>query len=311
MKFQMWRRVLLAVGLGLLVPAAFVACGDDDGSDSDLGDGGELTVVASTTIVADWVKNVGGERVSVSSIVPVNTDVHSYVVLPSDVRRIGEADAVFLIGESLESGFESEVRENANGPVIELAEGLALRPFAESHTEDVHEHEDEGHSDEDGHDHGEFDPHIFMDIDLTIGAVENIRDALVELDADGADTYNANAETYIAGLRELDEEISEMLSDLPEERRYLVTFHDGYGYFAERYGLDEQPAASRVAELVSEIRAHNVEFIFAEPQFNAQILEQIANDTGAQVRRIPSDALSHEVPDYFSLMRAIASGIAN
>lgn len=478
------RRGILLAAAALLLPVAAAACGDDDNENGN-GDGG-LTVVASTTIVADWVKNVGGEHVSVSSIVPANTDVHSYVIVPSDIRRIGEADIVFMIGEHLESGFEGEITSNANGPIVELAEGLSLLPFPETHAhddhddhdhdhdsagvdtwhacvhfeddpevhaagdssgegatlvglhtlfevqladgegyvsyefpeartyavfassdveitltdssgevvtpaadshdiedcdaigkwvayeipaegtyslfiedaeggavqlvvetaivedhegddhdehgDDDHDHEEDGHDhDEDdehshdddhsGHVHGEFDPHIFMDIDLTIAAVERIRDSLIELDADNADDYRANTETYVAQLRELDEELRAMLSELPENRRYLVTFHDAYGYFAARYGLellgfvvenpDEQPSASRIAELVDEIRDRDVEFIYAEPQFNAQVLEQIANDTGAQVRRIPSDALSDEVPDYISLMRAVAEGIAN
>lgn len=462
----------------LLLPLAVAACGDN-GDNNENGDSGGLTVLASTTIVADWVANVGGEHVSVSSVVPKNTDVHSYVVVPSDIRRIGEADLVFMIGEHLESGFEGEITSNASGPIVELAEGLELLPFpetgvhdhddehddgeelvdaahtcvhfdeepeshtagttagggpmlegthrlfevelagddgyvqyefaeartyavlagsdvevtladesgsnvphlAESHdvegceaigkwaafevpaagTYDLHiegvtdgrvlmlvepasgEHGDEDHEEDDdhghddgdehdeddhadegddhGHDHGEFDPHIFMDLDLTIAAVERIRDSLIELDGDNTDDYRANADAYVAQLRELDDELRGMLSELPENRRYLVTFHDAYGYFAARYGLEligfvvenpeEQPAASRIAELVDEIQEHGIEYIFAEPQFNAQVLEQIANDTGAEVRRIPSDALSDEVPDYVSLMRAIAAGIAN
>ena len=503
MNMRSVRRGMLLAAAALVLPVAVAACGDDD--DENGSEGGGLTVVASTTIVADWVKNVGGGHVSVSSIVPMNTDVHSYIIVPSDIRRIGEADIVFMIGEHLESGFEGEITSNASGPIVELAEGLSLLPFPETHAHDDHDdegdhdhdaHDDEGHEDDhhdedgpsvdtfhacvhfdddaeshnaggsagegatlegvhtlfevqlaggegyvqyefaeartyavfassdveitltdssgstvphvadshdvddcdaigkwvayeipaagtyelfiegaendevllvvetatghghdhedgddhehdedddhdhedDGHDHdeddehshedddhghahGEFDPHIFMDIDLTIAAVERIRDSLIELDADNADDYRANTEAYVAQLRELDDEIRDMLSELPENRRYLVTFHDAYGYFAARYGLellgfvvenpDEQPSASRIAELVDEIRARDVEFIYAEPQFNAQVLEQIANDTGAQVRRIPSDALSDEVPDYISLMRAVAEGIAN
>lgn len=322
---ELLRRAALLSAAALLLPLAVAACGDEGDDDSNgNGNAGGLTVLASTTIVADWVANVGREHVSVSSIVPMNTDVHSYVVVPSDIRRIGDADVVFMIGEHLESGFEGEVTSNAQGPIVELAEGLELLPFPEM-DEDDHDHEDDehGHDDEDehGHVHGEFDPHIFMDIDLTIAAVERIRDSLIELDGDNADDYRANTDAYVAELRELDDEIREMLSELPENRRFLVTFHDAYGYLAARYGLEligfvvenpeEQPAASRIAELVDEIREHGIEYIFAEPQFNAQVLEQIANDSGAEVRRIPSDALSDEVPDYVSLMRAIAAGIAN
>ena len=159
-----------------------------------------------------------------------------------------------------------------------------------------------------------------MDIDLTIEAVEAIRDELSHLDPDGADYYRERAEAYIEELRELDNEIREQLAGLPEERRYLVTFHDAYGYFAARYGLtilgfvvegpEEQPSASAITELVESIEELGIPYIFSEPQFSARVIEQIARDTGTTVRTIPSGALAEEYPTYVEFLRAIANGIA-
>jgi zinc/manganese transport system substrate-binding protein len=338
----------IALVLGLLV-----ACGNDD--EGDDGRNGPLQVLGSTSIVADWVEQVGGEHVEVDSIVPWGTDVHAFVAAPGDIRKIGDADLIFIVGEHLESGFEGEIQANANGRIVVLTEGMTLDPFPDSHEhednhghardddddhghdddghfhddDDEHGHDDNGHAhdnddehghDDNGHAHGEFDPHIWMSPDLVIQAVERIRDTLVEMDPDNADDYRARAETYTRQIREMDEEIAGLLAGLPENRRYVVTFHDAYGYFAARYGLtlvgfvvenpEAQPSAARYARLVDEIRERNIPYIFKEPQFDARVIEQLARDTGAQVRAIPSDALSDDVPDYLSLLRAIASGIA-
>lgn len=307
----MRRVVISAMQAALLCTLLLItACGDDD--DDDVPDG-TLEVVASTSIVADWVANVGGDLVTVTSLVPRATDTHSYVLVPSDIQRVASADVVFMIGESLESSFEDAVAANADGPVVELSDGLDLQPFPTGLAhEDEHgggDHDDEG-----------LDPHIFLDPELAIAAVERIRDTLTERDPTNGAAYASNAATYAGTLRQVDAEVAAQLANLPENRRYLVTFHDAYGYFAARYDLtllgfvvespDEQPAASSIAELIDAIREHDVEYLFTEPQFDSRVIDQLADDTGVEVREIPSDALSDEYPDYVSFLRAIADGIA-
>ena len=375
----------------LLVGAAFVAiaCGDDDGDGE--GEGAALSVVASTTIVEDLVEQVGGDRVSVESIVPSGADPHTFTLSPSDIRKTAEADLVVIVGADL-AAMEDDLERSTEGAVLELTHDMDLRPFPEglAHAEDDHEDDDHGeeegeghdededddhgdeegeghdededddhgeeegeghdededddhgdeegddhgdeedddhgdeegddHGDEGGHAHGAFDPHFWMDIDFAIVAVEAIRDELTRLDPDGADHYRERAEAYIAELREVDAEIRELLAGLPEERRYLVTFHDAYGYFADRYGLtilgfvvegpEEEPSASAITELVESINELGIPFIFTEPQFSARVIEQIARDTGATVRTIPSGGLAEEYPTYVEFLRAIARGIA-
>ena len=382
---------------GLLAGVALiaVACGDDEEGDSG-DDATTLSVVASTTIVEDLVKQVGGDRVTVESIVPTGADPHTFTLSPSDIRKTAEADLLVIVGAGL-AAMEEDLEGSTEGAVLELTHDMDLRPFPEglAHAEDDHgeddhgdededdhgdedeghdededeghdededeghdededeghdEDEDEGHDededhgdededdhgdeegddhgneegddhgDEGGHGHGAFDPHFWMDIDFTIQAVEEIRDELTRLDPDGADYYRERASEYIAELRELDGEIREQLAGLPEERRYLVTFHDAYGYFADRYGLtilgfvvegpEEEPSASTITELVEHITELGIPFIFTEPQFSARVIEQIARDTGATVRTIPSGGLAEEYPTYVEFLRAIANGIA-
>ncbi len=393
-----WPLLLIVALAGLAV-----GCGNND--DADVREPGEpIRALASTTIIADWIEQVGGEHVEVDSIVPMNTDVHAFVTAPGDIRKIGDADVIFIVGEYLESGFEGEIRANASGEIVVLSEGMTLDRFPDTHTHDHdhshdddhghddddhghshdddhahddddhghshdddhghddddhghshdddhahddddhghghdddhahddddhghghdddrrHDDDDHGHGHDDGHVHGELDPHVWMNPDLAIQAVERIRDTLSEMDPENAEVFAERAEDYIQQIREMDAEIAEMLSGLPANQRYIVTFHDAYGYFAARYGLtllgfvvenpEAQPSAARYAQLVEDIREHDVRYIFKEPQFDARVIEQLARDTGAEVRSVPSDALSDEVPDYLSLMRTIASGIA-
>ena len=370
---------------GLLAGVALiaVACGDDEDGDSGDDDSG-LSVIASTTIVEDLVKQVGGDRVTVESIVPSGADAHTFTISPSDIRKTSEADLLVIVGAQL-GAIEEDLERSAEGAVLELTHGMDLRPFPEglAHAEDDHdeeegedhgdEDEDEGedhgdeeeeeegedhgeeeeeegedhgdedeeeegedhgdedeeegedHGDEDeeeghGDEHGAFDPHFWMDVGFTIEAVEAIRDELTRLDPDGADHYRERAAAYIAELREVDTEIRELLAGLPEERRYLVTFHDAYGYFADRYGLtilgflvegpEEEPSASAITELVESITELGIPFVFTEPQFSARVIEQIASDTGASIRTIPSGGLAEEYPTYVEFLRAIANGIA-
>ena len=399
---------LVLAGLLAGVALAIVACGDDEESSSS--DDAPLSVVASTTIVEDLVKQVGGDRVAVESIVPSGADPHTFTLSPSDIRKTAEADLLVIVGAGL-AAMEEDLEHSAEGAVLELTHDMDLRPFPEglAHAEDDHDDdhdeghdEDEGedhadedeeegedhhgdedededhgdeeegddhgdedededhgdeeegddhgdeegddhgdeegddhgdeegddhgdeegddHGDEGGHGHGAFDPHFWMDIDFVIQAVEEIRDELTRLDPDGADHYRDRAAAYIEELRDVDEEIRELLADLPEERRYLVTFHDAYGYFADRYGLtilgflvegpEEEPSASAITELVEHITELGIPFIFTEPQFSARVIEQIARDTGATVRTIPSGGLAEEYPTYVEFLRAIANGIA-
>ncbi len=318
---QLWERLLgflhlkgirIALG-GLLAGLALtaVACGGGEDGGSG-GDDRALAVVASMTVIEDLVANVGGDRVEVTSIVPSGADAHTFAISPTDIRKVAEADLLVIAGAAL-GAIEEDLAREAKGSVLVLTEGMDLRPFPEGLA-----HADEEEEEEEGH--GVFDPHFWMDVDLSIEAVEAIRDELSRLDPDGADGYRERAESYIAELREVDEEIREMLSALPEERRYLVTFHDAYGYFADRYGLtilgflvegaDEEPGAKAITELVESITELGIPFVYTEPQFSARVIDQLANDTGASIRTIPSGGLSEEYPTYVEFLRGIARGIA-
>ncbi|GAB4324135.1 MAG: metal ABC transporter substrate-binding protein [Dehalococcoidia bacterium] len=297
-----------------LITLAVIAAACGGGADED---DSRLDVVASTTILAHFVEQVGGDEVTVQALVPAGADAHTFSLTPGAVRDIARADLVVIAGSGL-GAVEDDMMRNARGRVLVLTEGMPLKPFPPGL---VHgDGNDPGDTDDDDHDHGAVDPHFWMDIDLVATAVEAIRDALVALDPERADIYTGNAAAFAADLEALDAEIREMLAGLPEQRRYLVTFHDAYGYFADRYGLtilgfvvegpEEEPSAATIAALVREMRERDIGYVFTEPQFSSRVVEQLARDTGAVVRTIPSGSLSDEYPTYREFMLAIARGIA-
>jgi len=341
MRKPYFRRLAVALS-GLLIGLALITsgCGDNN-QESEGGNGGPLTIVASTTIVEDLVHQVGGQRIKLSSIVPWNADPHTFALTPSDIRKASEADLLVLVGARL-SSLEEDIAQFAEGDVLHLTDNMDLQPFSsalthaedeyhrEEHAEDEHhreehaedEHHREEHAEDEHHheEHGSLDPHFWMDIDLTIEAVESIRDKLSLLDPDGANIYQERAALFIAELREVDLEIQEMLSALPKERRYLVTFHNAFGYFANRYGLEvlgfvvhgpeDQPSATTIAELVENIDNLGITLIFKEPQLSSHVIEQIAQDTGTSIRTLPSGGLNEDHSTYVDFLRAIAHAIS-
>ncbi len=289
-------RILLP--LAILGSLAAASCGGNDA------DSHEPTILAGNSIVADWVANIAGDRMTVDTIVPQGANPHTYQLSPSAIRKIASADVLFLIGSGLEQSFEDVITENATGSVIRLSEGLDLAPL-----------EAEG-SDESG----QPDPHIWMNPDLAIAAVGRIATELRTIDPDGAATYTANAATYTEALRTMDMEVAAKLAPLTPQQRLLVTFHDAYGYFAARYDLtilgfvvenpDEEPSASRIADLVDEIRARGAVAIYKEPQYSARVVDQVANEAGIPIRTLPSDTLTDDWPTYIEMMHAMADSIA-
>lgn len=345
------RRALSRSVVVLLVFALAVGCG---GAGDDSGETGEesVQVTATISVVRDLVEEVGGERVEVATLVQPGVDVHTFQPTPSDVQKISESRVVFQNGLGLEEWLDDLVR-NAGGDVtvVELSEGL--EPIeGEEHGHEEHGHEEhgseeheneaheehagedthgsaeEGHEDEGAHDehaeeeagehaheHEGGNPHLWLDVANAGHYVERIRDALVEADPEGAETYEANAEEYLAELEELDGYIREQARTVPEENRKLVTFHDAFPYFAEAYGFeqvgvilqnpDAEPSSREVAEIVRTVEEEDVPAIFTEPQFNQGLSDTISQEAGVEVYELYSDALVND-PDansYEAMMR--------
>ena len=276
------RRRWLALGAMLLAAFVAVACGSDAGEQED----GRLRVVTSLELLADLVRQVGGDRVEVNSLLPSGADPHTYELTPRRVADIAGADLLFANGLGLEGNVLDVIDENAGGPVVELAEGL---------------------------DTLNDNPHLWLDARNAMRYVETIRDALIEQDAAGRAQYESNTDAYLEELGSLDRDLEAALQAIPPERRKLVTFHDAFPYLARRYGLEvvavavpspgQEPSARDVAELTETLRSEGVPAVFKEPQFNARVLELAAAETGVRVLDLLSDAYAEDVDSYLDLMR--------
>ena len=346
-------RTLMILGLVAILVAGCGGTGDEGGADA--GSGEKVQVAATLPFVGDMVREVGGDRVEVSTIISPGDEVHTFQPSPSDAQKVSEAQVVFENGLGLEQWLDDLVESAGNGDatVVELSQGLKPIEGGEQHgdheegssehgqenhqegsTHEEHEHggTHEEHGEEgsqehagEGHSHAEGNPHFWLSVPNAQHYVENARDALVEADPEGAERYQANAEDYLAELEELDGYIREQVETIPEENRKLVTFHDGFPYFAEEYGFElvgvilQNPnaeASSReVADLTREVQEQNVPAIFTEPQFNSGLADTIAQETGVEVHPLyatfvqKGGIVEQDIDSYEEMMRANADNM--
>jgi zinc/manganese transport system substrate-binding protein/manganese/iron transport system substrate-binding protein len=269
-------------------------------------------LVASTTQIADLARNVAGDRAVVRCILAPGADPHTYQPTPRDVQALQGVRLAVWNGLGLDDTAAELVAEQGLPDLTTIVLSDGVQPLAGG----ADEHEDEEadqHADEHGHAEAAGNPHLWLDPIYAIRYVEAIRDALIEVDPAHADTYRANAAASIGEIEALDAWAKGEIARIPAERRKLVTFHDAFPYFAAHYELElvgvvlkspgREPSAQEVAELVSEMRRQQVPAVYAEPQFNARILELAARDAGVQVRRLYSDAFDDQVKTYLDLMR--------
>jgi ABC-type Zn uptake system ZnuABC Zn-binding protein ZnuA len=278
--FQM-KTIFNSIIKGLTITFLFLtACGPVPQSSDD-----SVKVLASTTFLADIAQNVAGDRLKVESLLPFGADPHAYQAAPSDVAKIAESDLLILNGVEYEHFIES-LLENAGGERIVVEGTTGLEPH---HME---EHADEAESSEE---HEAGDPHMWLDPNLVITYVENIRNGLMDVDPQGLEVYAANADAYIEELKRLDILIREEVGTVPVERRLLVTNHEAMGYFAERYDFtvigavipslssDAGTSAKRMAGLVDVIKSSGAPAIFLGELENPDLADQIAEETGVKV----------------------------
>ncbi len=279
-----------------------------------------LKVVASFTVIADFAKNVGGNRITLTTIVGPNGDAHVYEPKPADAVAMAKADVVLVNGLHFEGFLRRLVEASATGAqIVELTKGVKTVEFKPEFAEAEEDHAADAEADhaEHGHDHGVIDPHAFQSVANAKIYVKNIADAFCVADAAGCDDYKANAAAYTRKLDALDGDVRAAIGAIPAQKRVAITSHDAFGYFEHEYGLtflapqgistDSEPSAADVARLVAQIRQDKAAAIFVENITNPRLIEQIAAETGIKVGgALYSDALSG--PDgpastYIDMMR--------
>ena len=294
MKFRL---ILIVLGVSLSVLCL-------SGCDASPTDGpGKLNVVTTTTILGNVIDVIGGDQINLTVLLPVDADPHSFQPTPRDLAVVADADVVFINGLGLEE-FLEDVIENAveNAQVIVISKGVESISVEE----------------EDDHDHGEANPHVWMAPNNVIVWAENIAETLSKLDPENDETYTANAQAYIQELEALDAWIIEQVAGLPEENRKMVTDHDTFAYFINRYGFElvgtinpgystlAEPSAQDIAALEDQITALGVPVVFVGKSVNPNLAERIAEDTGVELVFLYTGSLSGEdgpAPTYLEMMR--------
>ncbi len=251
-----------------------------------------LQVVASFSILADLVRQVGGAHVTVTSLVGAEGDAHVYQPTPADAQALRSSDLVFVNGLGFEGWMDRLVQaSDYRGNIVVASAGVTPRRFDASAAHATHAHP------------GTLDPHAWQSVPNVERYVANIAAALCRADPANAGAYRANANAYTAKLRALHAQILRRLQALPPQRRTIVTSHDAFGYFAATYGLrfeapqgvstDAEASAHDVAALIAQIRREGAAALFVEDITDPRLLQQIARETGIRIGgTLYSDALS-------------------
>lgn len=275
-----------------------------------------LNVVASFSIIGDFAKQVGGDRIALTTIVGPDGDAHAYEAKPQDAAALAKADVILANGAHFE-GFLPRLLESsgAKAPVTELTKGVDLLKSPEEHED---HHEEAGHDEaHEGHDHGPLDPHAFQSAANAKVYVANIAEVFCAADAAGCDTYKANAARYSGELSALDAELKQEAAAVPEGRRTVISSHDAFRYFEAAYGIrllaaegittEAEPSAAGIAKLIDQAREGKASAIFVENITDPRLAEQIGRETGlAMGGTLYSDALTAPdgpAPTYVQMMR--------
>ncbi|HEY6631091.1 MAG TPA: zinc ABC transporter substrate-binding protein AztC [Rhizobiaceae bacterium] len=270
-----------------------------------------LKVVASFSIIGDFARNVGGDRIALTTLVGPDGDAHVYEPKPADAAAVMAADVVLVNGLHFEGFLQRLVdASGTRAAVIELTDGV--EPLAT--TQEAHAHEAGA---EEGHAHDAVDPHAFQSVANARIYVKNIADAFCAADAAGCDAYRANADAYAGELDALEAEVKDAVAAIPAEKRTIITSHDAFGYFQHEYGItflapegistEAEASAADVAKLIRQVRQDKASAIFVENITNKRLIEQIASETGLKIGgTLYSDALSDAdgpAATYIDMMR--------
>jgi|RhiMetdeSRZDD1v2_1073273.scaffolds.fasta_scaffold349615_2 ABC-type Zn uptake system ZnuABC Zn-binding protein ZnuA len=282
----------------LLAVSCAASCGGDGGAESS---DGKIKVVTSLPLFADFVRNIGGDRVEVTSILPLGADPHTFEPSPRDVEPITKADIAFANGLDLEPALIGVLEANLSGgaKLVKLGEQVKAAPPYSDFDPAI----------------ADTDPHLWMDYRLGTKYGNIIMTELNFLDVPGAASYKENYERYLEEIMQLGTYFREKTTPIAPEKRKLVTAHEAFDWFARSIGFEavgavaespgKEPSPNEVAELTASIEEQKIPAVFSEPQAGEEnrILKQAAKDAGVQVCTLYSDSLDDNVSSYIKMMQ--------
>jgi zinc/manganese transport system substrate-binding protein len=254
-----------------------------------------LNVVASFSILADFVRNVGGDRINLTTLVGADSDVHVYTPAPADAKRVAEAKLVIVNGLGLEGWLPRLVQSSGSkATVVTASAGIAPLKLGAA-----------------------TDPHAWQSVPNARIYVADIANALAAAGPDGADFFRAKAKAYLDKLEALDREVREAIAKIPPDRRKVISTHDAFGYFSAEYGIqfiaplgvstETEPSARDIAAIIGQIKAQKIPAVFLENISDDRLIRRIAAETGSKVGgTLISDGLTGEkgaAPTYIDMVR--------
>ena len=291
-RFQAWLILLALVVSAMLSPAR----AQD-----------RLNVVTSFSILGDFVRNVGGDRVSVTTLVGPDGDVHVYAPAPADAKTIADAKLLVINGFGLEGWLPRLLQASGSkASIVTATQGIAPLKLG-----------------------SDADPHAWQSVANAKIYVANIRDALAAADPADAEAFKANAENYLTKLDGLDREVRQAIAQIPPGRRKVISTHDAFGYFAAGYGIEfiaplgvsteSEVSARDIAKIITQVKKSGIPAVFLENISDDRLMRRISAETGAKVGgTLYSDALTDEkgvAPTYIDMVRhnikALTSALAN
>lgn len=266
-----------------------------------------LQVVTTITPMSQFTQAVLGDRGRVVQILPPNVGPHDFQAKPRDVEMIAQSDVLVQNGLGLEAFLGDLIRSAGNADLAIVEASTDIPTLA---TEDLH------HAHGGDHDHGDVNPHLWLDPQRAIAQVENIREGLVAADPAGQALYEANAAAYIAALQALDQEFTQQLS--PYVGQTFITFHDFASYFADRYGLQVQffvdvpevsPSPQDLQRIISLVKAENIRALLTEPLASSNSLAALAQDLTLEISVF--DPLETGDPSPETYLKVMRQNVAN
>jgi ABC-type Zn uptake system ZnuABC Zn-binding protein ZnuA len=262
---------------------------------------GVPAILATTSFLADLAQNVAGDRLQVQTLIPLGMDPHEYEPTPQDVARLSNSQVLIVNGIGYEFWLQKTL-DGVGGSRQIITATAGMTPLSDpSGTEAAG------------------DPHMWLDVSKTVKYVENIRDGLTLADPAGKDAYAQNANAYIVKLNQLDQWIKDQVSQIPADKRLLVTNHDALGYFSKAYGFtvvgtvipsvttDASPSAQQMTDLIQLIKSSGAPAIFVETGVNTQLADQIGLETHIKVVTDlyleTLSAANGPAPDYIDMMK--------
>lgn len=254
-----------------------------------------LEVVSTFSILGDVTQEIGGERITVKSLVGPDQDAHAYNLTSRDLRTVRQAKLVVVNGLGFEQAAMMRGIRQSGVPFVEATQGIT--PIKAEEHDHSHDH---GHHD---HDHGEFDPHVWGDPVLMRRYTQNIADALIRIDPQGAAYYRQRLSRYHQTLDQLNQWAKSQFDSVPQARRKVLIGHHSFGYMGQRYRIrflapqgvstDSQPSAQQVAALIRQIRNENIRAAFTENIKDTRMVQRITQETGIRINgQLYTDALS-------------------